>query len=673
MIFIFCGKITGRVYGQSLALGPAFPVSDTIDYITAEFTFETPDWNGAEKWVHFTKGDKNFVAKLVSDKISADKHINLAAGVWEIYLHGNKDGTRITTNVCTLRVKPTGVIDGEPLPEIPLTAAEQIALDADNALKKAEEAAEKSNLAIRKADEISKVKEDVGRIRNDVSEIKKITEHISEEKVKEYADIAEKAAKNVAAKAENYESRLSNLESAVTGKITETATFTDKISAKGRTLPENTLPYARLNRIGGITKATSVKENGITTWTDTPSDIKYIRTRGRNQGGVIKDVTTNPFFVKLEVKRPNDDKYYDESSYLACTLAEDEKLNIFAHGFDLYLEKDTKIRITIKSSTVDGATFVGGALEKVPVIENSSGNVYVFENAKDYLYVYPPKQNQNNYLIGNAAVRIYGDNYVYVGDITSKGYNAGKTWTPKNPNETENWRIAEYYYEATVKEDLVSELDWTIPLGVFGYDPTENMSAEQKQAFNPQTDYNKYSLPADYYRPYEESITTLPEISKPLHGFDKNYSNWLTFNEDGTVDYTDNYIKYVCNASDYSDGRFFFDGNWGITTTAGEVGWAAITALPDMYWYHITPTMFILESGLTEDEMQELLSKNIGAFTSRATQSVNGETITTEKVSENYSPYIPVYENGIIQLLDSEKQPTDGIIDITYQTKITEA
>lgn len=678
MIFIFCGKITGRVYGQSLALGPAFPVSDTIDYITAEFTFETPDWDGVEKWVHFTKDDKAFVAKLTDNKLSADKHINLAAGVWEIYLHGSKDGTRITTNVCLLKVKPTGVIDGKPLPEVPLTAAEQIALDADKALKKAEEASDKAELAIRKADEISEVKTEVGKIKNDVADIKKTVEHISEEKVKEYADRAEKAARDIAVKADNHENRLSNLESAITGKITETVTFADKIEAKGRTLPAAVLPYARLNRIGGITKATSVTANGVKTWTDTPSDIKYIRTRGRNQGGVIKDVTTNPFHVKLETKGSAGTKYYDYSYATECTLTEDGKLRIYVSEYYLNLQKGDKIRITIDSSTVDGATFVGGSLEKVPVTTNTSGSVYVFENAKDYLYVYPPTQNVDNYLINNAAARIYGDT-AYVGDISYIGYNAGKEWTAKNPNETYNWRVKEYYYEATVKEDNASHLDWTIPLGVFGYDPTENMTAEEKQAFNPQTDFKKYRLPADCYRPYEESITALPDTDKPLHGFDKNHSNWLTFGDDGTVDYTDNYVKYVCNILKYesfygSTNEYYFS-DATVTVPLSDAGWAGMTATNKIFWDHWHPdnTDLRVTDGTSVEEMTTYLSENKGMFAARTKMNSNGETITTEKAAEGYSPYIPVYEKGIIQLLDSNKNPTDGILDITYQTKIAEA
>ena len=477
--------------------------------------------------------------------------------------------------------------------------------------------------------------------------------------------------------------RLSNLESAVTGKITETVTFADKVEAKGRTLPAAVLPYARLNRIGGITKATSVTAGGVRTWTDTPSDIKYIRTRGYNQGGVIKDVTTNPFHVKLEKKYSDDTEYYDYSYATECTLTEDGKLHILAHEYLLNLQKGDKIRITIKSSTVDGATFVGGSLEKVPVTTNTSGSVYVFENAKDYLYVYPPTQNADYFSINNAAARIYGDNNTYVGDISYRGYSAGKPWTPKNPNETYNWRIAEYYYEATVKESQYSVgIDWTIPLGVFGYDPTENMTAEEKQAFNPQTDYNKYSLPADYYRPYEESITALPDTDKPLHGFSKNYSNWLTFGDDGTVDYTDNYVKYVCDITKYEEeyegsGRYFFD-DATVTVPLGEAGWDGMTATNEIEWSHYRPDYMYLHGGSYPDykdvaAMQTYLSENVGLFAARTKMNSNGETITTEKVSDGYSPYIPVYGKGIIQLLDSNKKPTDGILDITYQTKIAEA
>ena len=476
--------------------------------------------------------------------------------------------------------------------------------------------------------------------------------------------------------------RLSNLESAVTGKITETVTFADKIEAKGRTLPAAVLPYARLNRIGGITKATSVTAGGVRTWTDTPSDIKYIRTRGYNRGGIIKDVTTNPFHVKLETKGSADTTYDDDSYATECTLTEDGKLRIFAHEYLLNLSKGDKIRITINSSTVDGATFIGGSLEKVPVTTDTSGSVYVFENAKDYLYVYPPTQNADYFSINNAAARIYGDNNTYVGDISSKGYSAGKVWTPKNPNETNNWKITEYYYEATVKESQYSVgIDWTIPLGVFGYDPTENMTAGEKQAFNPQTDYNKYSLPADYYRPYEESITALPDTDKPLHGFDKNYSNWLTFNDDGTVDYTDNYVKYVCDIAnyrkyDYYDAYMFIDAH--VTVPLNLAGWGGLTATNEIVWRQfLAGDMGLLGGSEYGDEdvatMQAYLSENVGLFAARTKMNSNGETITTEKVSDGYSPYIPVYEKGIIQLLDSNKKPTDGILDITYQTKKAEA
>ena len=489
-------------------------------------------------------------------------------------------------------------------------------------------------------------------------------------------ELADKESVNSEMKRQS--NRLSNLESAVTGKITETVTFADKIEAKGRTLPAAVLPYARLNRIGGITKATSVTANGVKTWTDTPSDIKYIRTRGYNRGGVIKDVTTNPFHVKLETKGSAGTKYYDYSYATECTLTEDGKLRIFASEYYLNLQKGDKIRITINSSTVDGATFVGGSLEKVPVTTNTSGSVYVFENAKDYLYVYPPTQNVDNYLINNAAARIYGDT-AYVGDISYRGYNAGKEWTPKNPNETYNWRVKEYYYEATVKEDNASHLDWTIPLGLFNYDPTENMTAEEKQAFNPQTDYNKYRLPADCYRPYEESITALPDTDKPLHGFSKNYSNWLTFGDDGTVDYTDNYVKYVCNILKYesfygSTNEYYFS-DATVTVPLSDAGWAGMTATNKISWDHWHPdyTDLRVTDGTSVEEMTTYLSENKGLFAARTKMNSNGETITTEKVADGYSPYIPVFEKGIIQLLDSNKNPTDGILDITYQTKIAEA
>lgn len=127
--------ITGIIQGQSLKLAAPLIVADTIDYLEASFWFQSRDWDGADKWAHFSKGDAAYDVRLEeSDQITRDRHLNLSSGSWSVYLHGTTPtGMRITTEKAEIYVKETGTINGEPLPEIPLTAAEQIAADARSA------------------------------------------------------------------------------------------------------------------------------------------------------------------------------------------------------------------------------------------------------------------------------------------------------------------------------------------------------------------------------------------------------------------------------------------------------------------------------------------------------------------------------------------------------------
>ncbi|MBQ2862324.1 MAG: hypothetical protein IJE83_05990, partial [Oscillospiraceae bacterium] len=58
-----------RVINQHLAGGRYRPVSGSIDYIEAVFDF-TPDWNGLDKWAHFSKGETVYDVNLAGDKIT---------------------------------------------------------------------------------------------------------------------------------------------------------------------------------------------------------------------------------------------------------------------------------------------------------------------------------------------------------------------------------------------------------------------------------------------------------------------------------------------------------------------------------------------------------------------------------------------------------------------------
>ena len=129
--------IAGFVKGQMLRLSVPLIAADTINYLTAKFLFQSSDWDGLEKWAHFAKGDEAYDIPLTDDRITEDAHLNLSAGKWMVYLHGNRftDGTvvqRITTETKEIDVMATGTLDGEPFPEIPASVTEQILARLEN-------------------------------------------------------------------------------------------------------------------------------------------------------------------------------------------------------------------------------------------------------------------------------------------------------------------------------------------------------------------------------------------------------------------------------------------------------------------------------------------------------------------------------------------------------------
>lgn len=123
--------INAFIKNQSLRVSQEKLVSDTIDYIEASFKFQTTDWEGLEKWAHFSQGDTVYDIKLENDGIGKEKHLNLTAGYWYLYLHGNavEDGEvvqRITTEKVRIAVEQTGVLNGDPLPLVPPSVGEQL-------------------------------------------------------------------------------------------------------------------------------------------------------------------------------------------------------------------------------------------------------------------------------------------------------------------------------------------------------------------------------------------------------------------------------------------------------------------------------------------------------------------------------------------------------------------
>ena len=123
--------IIGYITGQSLKIQAPVVVSDSINHLTAQFFFQTEDWQGLTKWAHFKQGENVYDFALENDRIEKDAHLNLSDGEWEIYLHGNEfaDGEvieRITTEIVKLTVKKSGVLEGEPFAEQPASEVERI-------------------------------------------------------------------------------------------------------------------------------------------------------------------------------------------------------------------------------------------------------------------------------------------------------------------------------------------------------------------------------------------------------------------------------------------------------------------------------------------------------------------------------------------------------------------
>lgn len=125
--------IVCKIHGQCLTVAQPRTVSDTIDYIGLQAEF-SPDWDEMTSiWAHIADASGTVYDFLLHD--GRAEWLNLAAGEYRVYFHGTDGERRITTEERTITVKPTGVLDGEPLPEIAPSAAEQIAADAAEALE----------------------------------------------------------------------------------------------------------------------------------------------------------------------------------------------------------------------------------------------------------------------------------------------------------------------------------------------------------------------------------------------------------------------------------------------------------------------------------------------------------------------------------------------------------
>lgn len=143
--------IVGYINGQDLSLSTQPVASDTINYLEMQLNFrQAADWAGLDVWIHFAQKETVYDIHAPGGRILREQGLNLSAGEWSVYVHGNAivDGEpvlRITAGPAVLRVRPVGMLRGEPFPTVPPSAGEQIIAEAvtsaGNAAKSAADAA----------------------------------------------------------------------------------------------------------------------------------------------------------------------------------------------------------------------------------------------------------------------------------------------------------------------------------------------------------------------------------------------------------------------------------------------------------------------------------------------------------------------------------------------------
>lgn len=116
--------LIGTIRAQRLLLRTPLIVADSINYLTAKFTFDA-DWAGCAVTAYFTCGSAAISAALTEGEITAQQGINLTAGRWELKLAGVRGDSRITAGPVQFEVMPFGTSEGE-LPDITLTQYEQL-------------------------------------------------------------------------------------------------------------------------------------------------------------------------------------------------------------------------------------------------------------------------------------------------------------------------------------------------------------------------------------------------------------------------------------------------------------------------------------------------------------------------------------------------------------------
>ena len=111
--------ITAFIKGQSIEVAKNTIVAESINYLKAQFVFQTRDWNGLSKKAYFTQGETTHSINLDENDVAFPLH--LSAGEWSVSVVGREyaDGElveRITSDSATINVKPFKAGTETPFP-----------------------------------------------------------------------------------------------------------------------------------------------------------------------------------------------------------------------------------------------------------------------------------------------------------------------------------------------------------------------------------------------------------------------------------------------------------------------------------------------------------------------------------------------------------------------------
>lgn len=129
--------ISAFIKQQLLEVAESIIVSDTFNYLKAQFIFISSDWNGLEKTAYFKQDDKEYAIRLDENNIAYPIH--LTEGEWKISVVGKaleygELVKRITTDSATIEVKAFEGGGENPLPEIEPTEADRLDAKIGNLL-----------------------------------------------------------------------------------------------------------------------------------------------------------------------------------------------------------------------------------------------------------------------------------------------------------------------------------------------------------------------------------------------------------------------------------------------------------------------------------------------------------------------------------------------------------